>query len=369
MPAEPSVATLDHEPIALQEPMPSTRVGRFEQLPKWLNLIPMVLQWIWLGIRYRSISLPSSANPQITSGGMVGDGKLEYFATMGAIARAATADYVGIVNRPGLDADTVIARMGDAGLQFPVVAKPDMGWCGYGVRLLASADELADYLRRFPQRQSFLLQRYLPDPGEAGLFYMREPDAPAGRLIGILLRHYPGVVGNGVDTVAALIARDPRLRRATANAMHECRYDPERVPAPGETLRLSTVASTRVGGCYQDGSAYATAALTARVDAIARDMGVFLVGRFDVRYRTLDSLQRGEFTIMEVNGAGSEAVHAWDPKYSIRDVYRIVFAKQRLLFSISDANRRHGHRPIGLGKLAQLHLHQQRVMRAYPPSN
>ena len=212
MPLEPAHAATDPGPTA------SARVGRFEQLPKWLNLIPMVLQWIWLGIRYRSISLPSTANPGITSGGMVGDGKLEYFAAMGETARAATADHIGVLNQPGLDPSTLIARMRDAGLQFPVVAKPDMGWCGYGVRLLASAGDLSDYLRRFPQQQTFLLQRYLPDPGEAGLFYMREPDAPTGRLIGILLRHYPSVTGNGIDTVATLIAGDVRLRRATANA-------------------------------------------------------------------------------------------------------------------------------------------------------
>jgi hypothetical protein len=300
---------------------------------------------------------------------MVGDGKLEYFAAMGATARSATAAHIGVVNAAGLAADDVMARLDAAGLQFPVVAKPDLGWCGYGVRLLASRAELADYLQRFPAGETFLLQRYLPEPGEAGLFYMREPGALRGRLIGILLRHYPSVTGDGRATVAELIGADARLRRATENALHECRYDPQRVPAPGEIVRLSTVASTRVGGCYQDGSEHASELLTARVDAIAKDMGLFLVGRFDVRYRNLDALRRGEFTIMEVNGAGSEAVHAWDPKYSIGDVYRIVFAKQRLLFKISDENRRRGHRPIGLRKLAQLHFRQQRVMRLYPPSN
>lgn len=344
-------------------------IGRFEQLPKWLNLVPMVLQWLWLGLRYRSIGLPSSANPGITSGGMVGDGKLEYFAAMGALARAATAEHIGIVNHPGLDTAELIPHLDAAGLCFPLVAKPDMGWCGYGVRLLASAEDLADYLGRFPVGETFLLQRYLPGSGEAGLFYVREPAAECGRLIGILLRHYPSVLGDGVATVAELIARDPRLQRATRNALHECRYDPRQVPAAGASVRLSTVASTRVGGCYQDGSEHATEALTARVDSIARDMGLFLVGRFDVRYRSLDGLRRGEFTIMEVNGAGSEAVHAWDPKYSIREVYRIVFAKQRLLFRIGDQNRRRGHAPIGLLKLARLHFHQQRVMRGYPPSN
>ena len=352
-----------------EEAMTGVSVGRFEQLPKWLNLIPMVLQWTWLGIRYRSFTLPSSANPGITSGGMVGDGKLEYFAAMGATARAATATHIGVVNKPGLVTDEVVASMAEAGLQFPIVAKPNLGWCGYGVRLLAAPGDLADYLQRFPRHETFLLQRYLPDPGEAGLFYVRHPDDAHGRLIGILLRHYPNVVGNGVHTIAALMAADPRLRRASRGEMYECRYDPHRIPALGEAVRLSTVASTRGGGCYLDGSDHATPALAARVDAIARDMGVFLVGRLDVRFQSLAALRRGEFTIMEVNGAGSEAVHAWDPKYSIRDVYRIVFAKQRTLFHISDANRRRGHPPISLRRLAELHIHQQRVMRSYPPSN
>ena len=69
-------------------------VGRFEQLPKWLNLVPMVLQWMWLGLRHRSFTLPSAVNPGITSGGLVGEGKMEYFAAMGETARAATAAHV-----------------------------------------------------------------------------------------------------------------------------------------------------------------------------------------------------------------------------------------------------------------------------------
>lgn len=351
------------------EHAPALAVGRFEQLPKWLNLIPMVLQWLWLGAKYGSITLPSSANPGITSGGLVGDGKREYFGAMGPLARSMTADFIAVDRGGELLPSTVAVRMRDAGLDFPVVAKPDIGWCGFGVRLLENEAGLGDYIARFPVGETFLLQRYLPEPGEAGLFYMREPDAQCGRLIGILLRHYPSVTGNGVDSIDNLIAGDARLRRATANPQHECRYDPRRIPAAGEVVRLSTVASTRVGGAYEDGSAYATPALAARVDAIARDMGEFLVGRFDVRYRTLERLQAGDFLIMEVNGAGSEAVHAWDPRYSIREAYRIVFAKQRMLFRISAANRGRGRRPIGVWRLARLYLHQQRAIRRYPPSN
>jgi hypothetical protein len=352
--------------VAAAAPVPE---GRFERLPKWLNLVPMVAQWCWLGLRHRSFTLPSTVNPGITSGGLVGEGKLEYFAAMGPSARAATAAHIGVCKEDGLALATVLARMREAGLEFPVVAKPDLGWCGYGVRRVGDADELSDYLTQFPPGESFLLQRYLPEPGEAGLFYMREPDARRGEIIGILLRDFPAVTGNGRDNLETLVAADARLERVRAQARHEWAFDPARVPAQGERVRLATVASTRVGGCYRDGSALATPALLARVEEIARDMGEFLVGRFDVRYRDVAALQRGEFTIMEVNGAGSEAVHAWDPKYSIREVYAIVFAKQRRLFAIADAQRRRGRRPIALAELARLWWRQGRLMREYPRSN
>lgn len=359
---DPEVAAIDP---ALPPP-----AGAFERLPKWLNLVPMVAQWLWLGLRHGSVTLPSCANPGITSGGLVGEGKLEYFAGMGPLARAATAAHIGVRNDAGQSVEAVLSKLEAAGLAFPLVAKPDLGWCGYGVRRLDSPADLARYLQKFPGDETFLLQRLLTEPGEGGLFYMRDPDAAAGELIGILLRVLPAVRGNGRDSIAQLVAADARLARAASGGAHAFEADPARVPAAGEQVQLSTVASTRAGGAYLDGTHLATPALVAAVDRVAKDMGSpFTVGRFDVRYQDAAALQRGEFTIMEVNGAGSEAVHAWDPKYRIRDVYRIVFDKQRQLFRIGAAQRRRGHRPIGVVSLARLYWRQQRLIPRYPDSN
>jgi hypothetical protein len=361
------------EPLATTlgaAPSPAApRPGTIERIPKWLNLVPMVLQWCWLGLRHGSLTLPSAVNPRITAGGLVGDTKSEYFACMGAHARSKVASYAMLRVTDGA-LPLALAAMRDAGLAFPVVAKPDLGWCGFGVRKLDDAGALADYLAIYPSGESLMLQRYLDEPGEAGIFYVRHPGGSHGWLLGILLRHYPQVVGDGVRNVAQLIRADARLQRAMRNQReHECQYDPDEVPAPGDTVRLSLIGSTRVGGRYEDGSALASERLLAAVEAIARDMPSFHAGRFDVRYRTLQDLRRGRFTIMEVNGAGSEAVHAWDPKYSVWQVYRMVFAKQRLLFALGAANRSRGHRPIGMLALARHHLRQQRLIRRYPPSN
>ena len=362
-----------HDPLnpALEMSGPSAREQAFiERIPKWLNLVPMVMQWAWLGLRYRSLTLPSAANPEITAGGLVGDTKSEYFTGMGALARSRVAPFT-MVRVDGADVvGTALRAMKEAGLGFPVVVKPDLGWCGFGVRRIDDTAALADYLAQFPHGESVMLQQYLDEPGEAGLFYVRHPQQPRGWLLGILLRHFPQVTGDGLSTVAQLVERDPRLQRAMSHPEeHECVDRSDEVPRAGEVVRLSLIGSTRVGGRYEDGSAFASDELTAAVDAIAQDMPSFHVGRFDVRYGTLQDLRSGRFTIMEVNGAGSEAVHAWDPKYSVWQVYRKVFAKQRLLFELGAFNRALGHRPVSMLALARHHLRQQRLIRRYPPSN
>jgi hypothetical protein len=222
----------------------------------------------------------------------------------------------------------------------------------------------------FPQGERIVLQRWLPDPGEAGIFYMRQPGETTGKIIGLLLRHYPRVVGDGAHTVAELIAADPRTSRLGRDRASEPCCDPNRIASCGEVVRVSAVGSTRVGGMYEDGSAFITDGLIASIDAIAQDMTDFHVGRFDVKYTSLAALQSGHgFTIIEVNGAGSEAVHAWDPSLTLAQAYRIIFAKQRLLFQIGDSMRRLGHRPVGLLALARHHLRQQSLIKRYPVSN
>jgi hypothetical protein len=106
------------------------------------------------------------------------------------------------------------------------------------------------------------------------------------------------------------------------------------------------------------------------VDAIAKDMPAFYFGRFDVRFESLAQLAQGRgLCIMEVNGAGSEAIQAWDPDISLLQGFRTIFAKQALLFAIGAANRQRGHRPMPLRELARLHFMQQRLLDRYPPSN
>lgn len=348
---------------------PLTR-GALERMPKWLICVPLALQWLWLGLRYGSLTLPSAANPGITSGGLVGEGKLEYFAAMGPRALAATARHCAVRNAGASVATMVRTQVAQAGLAYPLVAKPDLGLCGHGVRRIDSEDALLAYLADFPRGETVVLQEYLPQPGEAGIFYARDPATGRGAIVGLALRTFPQVVGDGTSTVADLVAADARARRALSSRRHQAGFDPTAVPAAGAVVRLATIGSTRVGGLYRNGEDCITPELLAAMDAIADDMPRFHAGRFDVRFETLAALRAGTgLRIMEVNGAGSEAIEAWDPDIGLVDAFRRIFRKQALLFAIGAARRREGARPIGLLQLARLNRRQLRLIERYPRSN
>jgi hypothetical protein len=336
-----------------------------ERLPKPVLCVPLVAHWIWLAMRYRSLTLPSAINPAIETGGLAGESKSAGLAQIGETF----ASFVAPWRLVGPGEDPVTVRR-SAGFAYPLIAKPDIGWCGFGVRRIEDDGALSAYAAAFPRAASFIVQHLVTAPKEAGLFYVRQPGSSRGRLLGITLRHAPHVTGDGVRTVSALIYADPRTRRSSTDYIASRGMAAlDRIPARNECVVLTTVASLRVGARYEDASAQVTAALEGAVDSLARAMPDFHLGRFDVRFACMAALRRGEFSVIEVNGAGSEAIHFWDPALPIRAAFAGVFAKQRLLFRLGAEMRDRGAHPVGALALSRAWLRQQRLIACYPSSN
>jgi membrane protein DedA with SNARE-associated domain len=362
-------------------PDTARKVAAAERIPPHLFYAPLALNWIRLGIRYRSLTLPSAANPMIATGGMWGQSKSAYFDQLPAIERRAVADYVLLRRGEGApalegDLDRSLQYLADAGIEFPLVAKPDVGWHGYGVRRIDNSADLRAYLGAFPAGAKLMLQRFVPDPGEAAVLYARLPDDDRGRILSFALRDSARVVGDGVSTLRQLIRSDERARWKSrlhfgGDASHrgvEAR-ELERVPARGEWVRIALIGNRRAGALYRDVNHCITAALEARFDALARSMREFHYGRFDLRFTSFEALLRGEdFSIVEIDGIGGEAIDAWDPVLPMRETYRRLAAHQRLLFMIGAANRARGFEPCGVGEFIAPLLRQTRLIQRYPAS-
>ena len=352
-------------------------VSSAERIPNSLLYIPVGIRWFLLAVRYHSVTLPSVSNPMIETGGFMGESKSSVMNMVGDEQRMWLADFVTL-HRYGEEAqndlEQAITLIEENGLSFPIVAKPDIGWNGYGVRLVEDRDHLLKYIASFPSGEKIMLQRPVNHDGEMGVFYVRIPGEPTGRLYSLTLRYFPYVIGNGKMTLRELIQNDPRTKlRADfylggkSNHLGFGKEDLEHIPSEGELIRLAFIGSLRVGGLYRDATHLITPALTERFDAIARSMPEFYYGRFDIRFESTDLLKEGKgFSIIEINGAGAEAIQAWDPDVSLFKLYSEFFKAQSLLFKVAALNRKRGFKPMPVRGFLKAIKRQNKLIDSYP---
>jgi hypothetical protein len=333
-----------------------------------------ILMWCLLALRHWSFSLPTAANPQMEGGGLFGESKMQGLGLFGPRAQRLLAPLA--VLEPAAVYESAEGRLtralntlAAAGIEFPIIAKPDIGYQGWGVRRLRGVEDLKEYLAGSHGDDCLILQRYIAHEGEAGVFYIRHPDETRGRIASMAFTYAPHVTGDGRSSVAVLVGAHPVLRPNAVIYRERNPRDWDRVPFAGEVVPLSGARSARLGAIYRDGAAHVTPALEDAVEALSRDIPGFLFGRFDIRFASVEALARGEdFLVVELNGAGAEMLHIWDGRMTLAQAYRTLWHQYRTLFAIGAANRRAGHQPVGLRTMIRLLRHQERLRRGYPSS-
>jgi hypothetical protein len=349
----------------------------FEFWPMWAFYPPVFAYAAWLMLRHRGVLLPTVANPSFPGGGFVGESKAdildmalqhapEWVAPFVRVTRPAEGD-VGDV---ATETDAALATLASASLALPVVAKPDLGCRGVGVKLVRTRTDLAAYLAAFPRGATLLLQRLVAHEGEAGVFYVREPGQARGRIVSVTLKYFPHVRGDGRRTLRELIEADPRAGRLPHLYLHRHAAKLDSVPAAGEAIRLAFAGSHSRGAIFRNGTHLVTPQMEARFDAIAQAMPEFHFGRFDIRFPSFADVQQGrDFTIVEVNGAGAESTHIWDRKTTLLQAWRDLMRQYRWLFAIGAANRARGHKPMGLGAFWRSWQREKALTPLYPATD
>lgn len=345
----------------------------FEFWPLWLMYLPVVLQWLALALRYRSLTLPLIANPSLPLSGMVGLGKHEIFRQATGSCAASILPWVlyDVDERPArVQAAQLVEMAGARGIAFPFVCKPDIGCRGSGVRLVQTGADLEACLAAYPAGARLLAQRLATWEPEAGIFYIRRPGDSTGRIVSLALKYSPYVVGDGSHTLRELIARDRRAGRVTHLYRERFRDRLDEVPAAGERIRLVFSISHCRGAIFRNGAEHITPDLSARIDALMRDIPEFYYGRLDVKFRDTGSLMLGRsLEIVEINAASSESLHIWDRNAGLREAVSALASQYRALFEIGAMNRGRGMRPPGLGELLRRWRIERRLVRQYPATD
>jgi hypothetical protein len=226
----------------------------------------------------------------------------------------------------------------EKGLDFPLIAKPDIGERGRGVELLQDFKELQQYLRN--TKWDTILQEYIELPLELGILYYRMPGTGEERITSVMIRDFLRVEGDGIKSLRKLIHSRTRtlLRRKYLYKKFHARLD--EVPRKGEVILLEPVGNHCRGTRFLDGNHLISPDLLETISGIASSIQGFDYGRFDLKTQSIERLCRGKgFKILELNGTNSEPAHIYDPGYNLISAYRDIIEHMHIIFRISQANR------------------------------
>ncbi|MBD5769440.1 D-alanine--D-alanine ligase [Marinomonas colpomeniae] len=348
-------------------------ISRYEFFPAWFFYTPVVIQSLCQGMYYGDFRLPLVVNPSIKLSGMVGESKHEIMSLAGDIAKPWVSPFITRTkNNDSVEsqAQAALAVMNENGLFFPLVAKPDLGCRGVGVKLLQDEGQLEQYIRDFPDEARFLLQEKAPYQAEAGVFYVRQPGEAQGEIISITLKYAPSVLGDGLHTLKQLIELSPRAGQLSHLYLPRHTEKLNWIPEKDEEFQLAFAGSHSRGSIFRDGNQYITAELTKKLDAILHDVDGYHYGRLDIKFDNLDDFMKGEkFTILELNGASSEAAHIWDRNTPLKAIFSMLLKQYRLLYAIGAKQKKRGHKPPPLSSLLAAWREEKALTERYPSTD
>jgi hypothetical protein len=333
------------------------KVMHWEYWPFHLIYVPVYFLWAYYALRAKSIFFFNACNPTIKNGGFMAESKMEIYNLIPQQYYPKTELVAAQISF-----ENTLQLLEESGIKYPLIAKPDIGLRGSAVKKIDNPDELADYHKK--ANFNYLIQDLIPYPNEFGIFYVRYPHEKTGRITGIVGKEFLIVEGDGVSNIENLLKKDPRhemqkkaLRKAYGEKLLE-------ILEKGEKRNLVPYGNHIRGAKFIDASDLISEKLTATFNDICLQVPQFYFGRLDVMYETFEDLESGKnFSIVELNGAGSEPTHIYDPKHSIFFAWKEIMRHIRYMFEISVENHKNGapYLPHKVGmEQYRLHLEQSK---------
>lgn len=216
---------------------------------------------------------------------------------------------------------------------WPVVLKPDKGFVGKGIFILKNAD--GAQAARDAVCVDYMLQKFVPGTIEFGLFYARHKGVVSVPSINRKL--FPAVMGDGVSTVLDLAKRHPRYSSYWEGFLKN--IDRSVILPSGQERTLSFIGSNTLGSKFTDDTHLATDAIRARLADMFEDAPGYNFGRLDVKAKSVEAFQAGEFDVIETNGMMSLPTNMLDPDLSVWAAAKIWHRHAKLFVNIAREHR------------------------------
>lgn len=302
----------------------------------WVVYMPVSLYYVYLSLRARSFFFFSASNPSIENGGMFFESKWLIFKQIPIDLFPAT-----IFVSPADSIDLIYSNMVNANISFPIIAKPDRGERGWLVKKIYNISELKQYKEAL--HITFLIQSYVDYPVELSVFYYRHPSRNKGIITSLTLKKLLTITGDGSSTIKGLIFRNDRAFLQYKHLKQFSKLDFEMILEKDKILEIVPYGNHALGAMFLDYNHLITAELVEVFDNISKRIQGFCYGRYDLRCSSLDQLIQGkDFSILELNGAGAEPAHIYDPNFSFWKAQSVLAAHYRMMYEAAIANHHKG---------------------------
>ena len=333
------------------------KIFHWEYWPFQIVYIPIYFLWAYYSLRAKSIFFFNASNPTIKNGGFMMESKKEIYDLIPQHFYPKTA-----LIKEGTSVNEILEIIEKSGIKYPLIAKPDIGLRGSGVRKINTVADLKKYAQK--ANFDYVIQDLIPYEKEVGIFYVRYPNEKSGKITGIVSKEFLIVTGDGIATVEELIRKNPRYELQLKSLKREYGKQLLVILPKGEKLNLVPYGNHARGAKFIDGSHWITPKLTKTIDEMCTQIQGFYFGRLDIMYNSFEDLENGiHFSIVELNGAGSEPTHIYDPKHSLFFAWKELARHITYMYEISIQNHKNGFpyltRKNGMNQY-RLHLEQSK---------
>ena len=287
-------------------------------------------------MKARTIFFFNTSNPTMTNGGFIMDSKIEIYDLIPQEFYPTTR-----LVKEKIPFDKVVAVLENANINFPFIAKPDIGLRGSAVKKITSINELQGYHDK--ANFDYLLQNLIPFEQEVGIFYVRFPHEKKGKITGIVSKEFLIIEGNGFSTIEELLKANPRYEFQLKTLQKEYGNKLNDILSKGEKRNLVPYGNHARGAKFLDCSHLISPKLTTVIDEMCLQIPEFYFGRMDLMYNSWEELEDGKnFSLIELNGAASEPTHIYDPKHSLFFAWKELARHITYMYKISVANHKRG---------------------------
>jgi len=333
------------------------KITHWEYWEYQILYFPLIPVWFYLCIKARSFGFFNAANPKIKNGGFLMESKKSIYDMLPKNSYPKTLFF-----QPKTTIETLKYELSKQQLVFPLIAKPDIGLKGLGVKKIENIQELHHYSSLIPI--DFLVQEFINFEKEVGVFYVKFSNEKKGFISGIVQKEFMTVFGNGTKTILELIEENPRYQFQIKALKHNYGDTLNQILKNGEIFNLVPYGNHARGAKFTNGSHLITIKLTETINTFFNKIPEFYFGRLDIKYNNWNDLENGNnFSIIELNAAGSEPTHIYDPDQSVFFAWKELIRHFRYLNKISIENHKKGHPYLSFSKTWKMYTENNKIMK------